>query len=324
MKKKFLSIALALVLALSMGTVAFAVGDDGYDGKLNQQPIVNKTYTINHGTAPAETFEFKFEGKSYKDGNGNLVDNANIPPINNVSIPFDATDETVKKNTQVAIDANNYQLGVYTYEVTEVEPTTKTAGVSYSTEKLYLVLTILRDENSGKHYVAAMHYESANSADKTTGFTNTYDAGSLKVAKKVAGNMADTNKEFTFTITFQAPSGTEIKTNQIQSDAETGSWNGLTYTIRLRHNAEVNLSNIPAGTTYTVTEDYENYTSDDGDFSDTTKTIAGGDNDTVTFTNTLTSEVDMGVFMDSMPYVLLLAVVGVGAIVFFTKKKREN
>ena len=319
-----MSIALALVLALSMGTVAFAVGDDGYDGKLNKAPVVNKTYTINHGTAPAETFEFKFVGKSYEDGNGTLVSDATIPSISNVYIPFDATSETVSKSVEAAINANDYKLGVYTYEVTEVVPTTKTAGVSYSEEKLYLVLTILRDENSGKHYVAAMHYENAESNDKSTGFTNTYDSGSLKVAKKVSGNMADTNKEFTFTITFNAFDGTEIKDGQIQSNAETGTWNGTTYTIKLRHNAEVTLSNIPAGTIYTVTEDSGNYKSDNGNFSDKTKTITGGDNDTVTFTNTLSSQIDMGISTDSMPYVLLLAVVGVGAIVFFTKKKREN
>ncbi len=324
--KKIISIMLALVLALSMTTIAFATETgNNYTDKLNVAPVVPKKYQVNNGTAPAETFTFKFEGVSYVNNEGEADNTVTIPAIANVTISFDDLTQTTNKNQTVTINVNDYALGVYTYKVTEVAPTTKTTGVTYSEEELYLVLTILRDE-SGKKYVAAMHYQSATGTDKSTGFTNTYDSGSLQVTKEITGNMADMDKKFTFTITFTAPAGTQIK-KAISTDATTGTWSedGLTYTIDLGHNESVTLSNIPAGTTYTVTEEAGKYESTSS-FSDDTKTISANDQDTVTFTNTLTSEIDTGIGLDSLPYVLMLVVVCSGAVVFFSKKRasREN
>ena len=321
--KKLISLALALVLILSLSTVAFAAD---YDDYLNVKPVVPKTYKVNNGTAPAETFTFSFAGVSYKNGNGDTVADATIPAIGNVTISFDAISETASKSVAVDIDANDYELGVYTYKVTEVAGST--AGVTYSGEELYLVLTILRDENSAQHYVAAMHYESATGADKRTGFTNQYDAGSLAVTKDIKGNMADMEKEFAFTIVFTAPSGetvnSAITVSKPDATTETITFNGATtctYTINLGDDDTVTFTNIPEGVTYTVSEEAENYTSDNGVFSDENKSISANDEDTVTFTNTLTNEVDTGITMDSMPYILLLTVACMGLFVFISKKR---
>ena len=333
--KKIISIMLALVLVLSMGTVALAAEGDGEATtpaktleEVQDKPIsVPKTYKVNNGTAPGETFTFRFTGVSYKNGDGNVVTGASIPEIGNITTTFSDLTETTTQYATKAINAGDYNLGVYTYEVEEVAPETKTTGVTYSSEKLYLVLTILRDDSSGKHYVAAMHYQNATSEDKSSGFTNEYDSGSLTVTKKIQGNMADMEKKFTFTITFAAPAGTDINST-FASNSENGTWSedGLTYTIALGHDESVTLSNIPAGTTYTVTEDKENYDSDNGVFSDDAKTISANDADTVTFTNTLTQGIDMGISLDSMPYVLMLVVVAAGLFVLISKKRaaREN
>lgn len=311
--KKILSLALALVLVLSMSTVAFAAD---YDDYLDSKPVVPKTYEVNNGTAPAETFTFSFEGVSYKNGDGENVAGATIPAIGNVTISFDAISANTSKSVEVDIDPNDYELGVYTYKVTEVAGST--AGVTYSDEELYLVLTILRDENSDQHYVAAMHYESATGTDKSSGFTNEYDAGSLTVTKDIKGNMADMDKEFAFTIVFTAPSGETVNstitvskpdgTNESITFAEGET--SYTYTINLGDDDTVTFTNIPEGVTYTVSEEEENYTSDHTTVAD--GTIAANDTDADLWTNTLTNEVDTGINMDSMPYILLLAVACMG------------
>ncbi len=322
--KKLVSAALALALTLSMSTVAFA--EQNLDNYLDKAPVVSKTYQINNGTAPAEEFTFHFDGVSYKNGDGQLVTGANIPQIADVKISFDELSANATKTVPATVNAEDFELGVYTYKVNEVAPTTKTTGVTYSNENLYLVLSILRDEQSGKHYVAAMHYATEDGADKSTGFTNEYDSGKLTVTKHTTGNMADLNKQFEFTITFNAPTGTEFKSTIGVTSAEksTESTNTkLVYTAKLANGESAVFDNIPAGATYTVTENKENYKHDAEDevFSDTDKLISAGDTDTVNFTNTLTNEIDTGINLDSMPYVLMLVVAGAGLAVFFFKKR---
>lgn len=242
-----------------------------------------------------------------------------------MTISFDAISENTSKSVEVDIDANDYELGVYTYKVTEVAGST--AGVTYSEEELYLVLTILRDESSNQHYVAAMHYESTTGTDKSSGFTNEYDAGSLTVTKDIKGNMADMDKEFAFTIVFTAPSSetvnSAITVSKPDGTSETITFaegeTTYTYTINLGDDDTVTFTNIPEGVTYTVSEDAENYASEHTTVAD--GTIAANDEDTDLWTNTLTNEVDTGINMDSMPYILLLAVACMGLFVFISKKR---
>lgn len=319
--KKFLSILLALALVLSLGTVAFAAE---YDSYIDVPPKISKTYQVNNGTAPAETFTYTFNGVSYEDTNGDVVEAAEIPAIADATISFDAitaeTGEETKEAT-LAIDVADYQLGVYTYEVTEQAG--NTAGVTYTTDKLYLILSVILNDEDKKCFVAAMRKGTEN-GDKVNTLTNEYDSGSLTVTKKIEGNMADMDKKFDFTITFDA--GDKDFSSTIQSNGN-GMWNSddLTYTIALGHNESVTLSNIPAGVTYTVEEVNGDYTREDTP-SDETKTISADDQDTVTVTNTLNYNgvIDTGVFMDSLPYVLLLVGACAGLVVFFARRRMTH
>lgn len=325
--KKLFPLALAAALTLSMGTTVFATD---YNSKKDQNPVVPKTYMINNGEAPAETFTFSFTGKSYVDVNGKTVEKATIPAIADVTISVPKTAKgSLEKSVAANITASNYNLGKYTYEVTEKAGTT--AGVTYSSEKLYLVLTILRDENSGKHFVAAMHYQNIN-GNKSTGFTNKYDAGSLSVTKKITGDAPDMSETFDFEITFTAPTGKEvdsdIKVKKPDGTTETIAFeedeDSLTYEISLGHDKTVTFSNLPAGVTYEVEEtNAKGYTSSTA-YGDTTKTISANDTDTVTVTNKRNAtNVDLGVMTDNLPYVLMLAGAGAGMLVPFGKKYRK-
>ena len=233
--KKILAIMLTAAMMLSMGTAVFA--DEAADP--NTYTAVPKTYEVKSGTAPAETFTYTFKAISYEDGDGKVYTaddngvcteiNYTIPAIDSIDHPFDETDETVHDFTKnVEIDmTQDYRLGVYTYEVSETIPTIQTAGITYSTEKLYLVLTILREEDSDKYYVAHIHYMSADNLDgkDDKGFTNIYESGSLEITKKITGNMADMTKKFTFTVVFEAVDG-EVLKSTIATNADTS---GIVY-----------------------------------------------------------------------------------------------
>lgn len=90
-------------------------------------------------------------------------------------------------------------------------------------------------------------------------------------------------------------------------------------TFQLKHGDTISIANLPYGVTYTVTETAaEGYT--------TTKTGDTGRisaaEQTAAFTNERKGEIDMGVMLDSMPYVLVLAVVGAAVIALIAKKRR--
>ncbi len=364
--KKILAMMLTAAMMLSMGTAAMAdddttvqtpvAGADGIIGTeddtvvesdkdltdyLDQEIVVPKKYVVNSGTAPAETFEFKFEAVSHKDVDGvtkTVEEGAVIPAIDNVEIAYvENITATTEKTVEKAIDVANYALGVYTYKVTEVAPegTTadpKTAGITYSDEELYLVLTILRDEKSGKHYVAAMHYSNVNNTDKESGFTNEYDTGSLVVGKELEGNMANMDDKFTFTVTFSAADGEIIKNiDTIVTDTATTkreytiTENGYVYTFELGDGETATFTAIPEGVKYTVTEVAGDYTSDGGVWQDTdNKQIDENETEKVIFTNTKTTEVDTGISVDSIPYIAMLGVVAVGGAGVVVSKKRRS
>lgn len=319
--KKLISLALALVMILSLSTVVFAAD---YDEYLDKSTSFTKEYDVKHGEAPAETFQFKAEFVSFKDNEGEDADmEASAAPKVTLG---DAAFGAIAAGTSVAVDVQisdvtDADLGVYTYKITEVAG--KTAGVTYNGKPIFLVVTVLRDEASQNHYVAAVHYETEAGA-KTGEITNEYDAGQLTVTKEITGNMADMHKEFTFTITLTAPEGSNFADNQnvcSNKDAKVAKTDSVwIITVPLGHDESINITNIPVGTTYTVVEEAEGYTSTHTTVAD--GSIASGDADVDVWTNELTSEVDTGIALDSMPYVLILAVVA-GAFVLATVKKRE-
>lgn len=319
--KKLFSLVLTLALVLSVCTAAFA---STKPVEYDVQPTISKTYQVNNGTAPEEQFDFSFTGVSYTNTAGEVFTgtSASIPNIDDVLILFDATSETTTRTTTLDIDPDFYRLGVYKYLVTEEAG--YEAGVTYNTDQYYLVLTIVRDDNSNKHFVSAFHYESLDGEKKDeAGYTNVYDSGKLTVTKHIAGNMADMNKKFTFTITFNP--GEKTWNKNTADITGNGSWgvDSYTYTVSLGNDESVVFDNLPEGVTYEVTEDSENYTKSEV-YSDENKTISAYDEDTVDVTNTLTNEIDTGINMDSMPYILMLAAAAVGMVVFFAKKRSHN
>lgn len=337
--KKFLSMMLALVLVLSMSTVAFATeGGENTYADMTTVTLTKEYKLTNAGTtSPAETFNFSaLTCTNVTDAaDGVTTANAPVPTINNVSYTAgEAGSESAKKNITITLPTYT-SVGIYTYTFSEING--GTAGVTYRSDAITLVVTVI--EQNGKVRVAAVHTEGEGVATKSGEFNNEYSAGSLSVKKTVTGIMGDKEKEFTVKVTFTAPEGdtvreaiTYIDGNEIKTIAAGEGWtDSKEVDITLKHNETVTFNNIPYGVTYTVVEN--DYTGKDNggydpasyQFDDNNKKIDSA-SESVTITNNKGGVVDTGINMDSMPYILMLAVVFMGLFVFFSKKRkmREN
>lgn len=334
--KKILSLALALVLVLSMSTVAFATGGEETTYDDMSTVTLTKEYKLTNAgtTSPAETFAFStLTCTNVTDAaNGVTTTNAPVPTIGSVSYTAgEAGGDSAKKNITITLPEYT-SVGIYTYTFTETDG--GTAGVTYRSEPITLVVTVI--EQGGKVRVAAVHTEGASEA-KSGEFNNKYSAGSLSVKKNVTGIMGDQQKEFTVKVTFTAPAGDTVReaityVDGTESKTIAGGWTGSKEVeITLKHNETVTFTNIPYGVTYTVVEnDYtakENggYDAASYKFDDNNKKIDSA-SESVTITNNKGGNIDTGINMDSMPYILMLAVVFMGLFVFFSKKRkmREN
>ncbi len=331
--KKFLSLALALVLVLSMSTVAFAAeGEKTTYTDMSTVTLIKEYKLTNTGTtSPAETFGFSgLTCTNVTDAaDGVTTTNAPVPTIAGVSYTAgEAGGENAKKNITISLPEYT-SVGIYTYTFTETDG--GTAGVTYRSDAITLVVTVI--EQDGKVRVAAVHTEGEGEA-KSGEFNNVYSAGSLSVKKTVTGIMGDQQKEFTVKVTFTAPEGdtvreaiTYVDGDETKTIAADEGWTGYKEVeITLKHDETVTFNNIPYGVTYTVVEN--NYTAEaDGgydeasyNFDDTNKKIDSA-SENVTITNNKDGEIDTGINMDSMPYILLLAVACMGLFVFISKKR---
>lgn len=323
--KKLISIMLALVFVFSMATVAFATettpsaGTDGTTLVANGGTFtISKEYVVN-GTAPKETFTFTVSKGEVKDGDANTA-----PDVGIGSVEFDGElTETKTVTVQLPTYTN---VGEYRYTISENE--SSNAGVTTQATSLTLVVYVLNGDN-GLVCKVALKDSEGNKVDGFTGnLANKYESGSLAVKKIVTGNLGDTTKDFNVTVTFTNTDGASVISyvDGVETKTITFVDGKAEAEISLKHNETITFTNIPAGTTYTVAE--ADYTADGykasyvySDEADT-KTINADDADTVQIENNKNNEnVDTGISLDSVPFILILAVCAGAAILFVTKRR---
>lgn len=156
------------------------------------------------------------------------------------------------------------------------------------------------------------------------------------VQKVVTGNMSNRSDEFNVTVTFTAPQGKKIKL-PIEAKSEENSvgdvqWEGdeqhKTATFKVKAGTKTVFTNIPEGVTYKV-EEQKASGYDDPVYKTNSKenensgTITGGTADEVIIKNNKSTQIDTGVFMTNLPYLLVLAAAVVGFILFFLNKRHH-
>lgn len=159
-------------------------------------------------------------------------------------------------------------------------------------------------------------------------------SANLTVTKTVTGKLGDTNKAFTFTITKADGTAANITDTNIEiseADRAKVEWKGNGQ-FTLKDGASIIFKNLPSGQ-YKVVEDnysgekYEtSYVVDSGtpeNRREASVTI-GTDAKTIAFTNNCTLQPDLGVLLDTLPYIVILAVVAGGVALLMLRKRRKE
>lgn len=156
-------------------------------------------------------------------------------------------------------------------------------------------------------------------AATTKTVTNTLQTMEVTIKKVVAGNFGDHTKDFAFTVTSDKAFSTD--TGYVLSNSN------KTASFDLKHNKSVTLR-VQAGATLTIAEtNAQDYTmrlaADKGEVTENRYTVSENDA-TITVTNTKNTEVDTGIALDSLPYILLLVLAVLFGIFFLAKHKRRR
>ena len=321
-RKKVLATLLAAVTMLSMGVTAFAQNDSGYTDQ-GTVTVTKKYVATNEGTtSPTETFTLVQVGEGeVKDG-----DATSAPSLGTITgAQFDAGAATkggAEADITIALPTYD-RVGVYEYQLQEVAGTT--AGVTYYGDMIRLVVTVMQGTD-GKLRVAGVHTEGSEGGKSDT-FTNTYSAGALSISKTVDGNMGDHDKYFEFTITLTGEEGKTyadsyaITGGTYDKNPKTISVNGEAVTVMLKDGDTINIANLPYGVSYTVVETDANADGYIANESKYTGTISA-ETQSADFVNTKDGDVDTGITLDTLPYILVFGLVMIAAVVMIMRKYR--
>lgn len=161
-------------------------------------------------------------------------------------------------------------------------------------------------------------------------------SANLTISKTVTGKLGDTNKAFTFTITKADGTAANITNTNIEiseADRAKVEWKGNGQ-FTLKDGASITFKNLPSDEYKIVEEDYsgEKYETSwqigtDGvvhEKNSTATVTIGTTEQTVHFTNHRTLEPDLGVLLDTLPYIVILAVVAGGVALLMLRKHRKE
>ena len=356
--KKGRILGVLLAAAMAFGGVTGAVGTRSVkaDGSSNYK--FDKQYLLkagDRGTAksPAETFLFGKNGKAelYKVQNTKFhtlndkeisdtsdVMEKGIPQtitIGNASFEEgQATIQGTKKEVTItSVDATKYpSAGYYFYKFQETAG--DSAGVTYNTDPYYIRVAVAYNSDTKALEINNVTMFN-NEWKKVSEIDNFYSAGKLTVQKIVTGNMANSDDTFNVTVRFTPKEGKKLKSkiagriidNNLGNVTITDGEDEQTATFKVKAGTTVVFTNIPEGVSYEVEETQANgydapaykVNTKEGN----TGTIVGGKTDEAIITNNKGIQIDTGVFMNNLPYLLVLIFAAACGVGFVVSKKRR-
>ena len=195
------------------------------------------------------------------------------------------------------------------------------------------------------NFVNTYVQEAGTGTTPTTPDPNYEKNGSLNVSKKInaQGETPSATDSFSFTATFAFPEGTDATTlGGVKGNGTDVSLTDGAYTFTLTDGANMKFTGLPVGTKITVTEaGAANYKGSAEVFLDNVKqdTVAatkynellkavtdgklGQNRNTVDVTNTYNHVPTTGIIMNTLPYVLMIALCGAALFGFVAFKRRR-
>ena len=338
---------------------------------------LTKVLTVVSGTAP-DSMKFNFNVYEGTETTGTALDTKSVEfNAGNYTSKGGEKNNGVYTGTfklDVAKLTEGKSVGKYTFTIVEsMDKAYQSVTAERGTVKMVISKVNAKEVDSTATadfgYFVALYDSEGNKILATDAFKNKYGDGNiqnLKLSKTVHGALGNLSKDFTFKIKF-------TKADALQNNTDTGLYKGpqvaelsstatikdgttdiaksayleldKEYTVTLRHNDSLNLSNLPAGIKYEIYEDGSQVeagavvvvTVDNVKYTvtvtdtvfDTTETtkIKGTVNNTdvtAAFQNTNPDSPDMGVILDNAPYIALLAIVAIGGVALMLNKRRRD
>lgn len=337
---------------------------------------LTKVLTVVSGTAP-DSMKFNFNVYEGTETTGTALDTKSVEfNAGNYTSKGGEKNNGVYTGTfklDVAKLTEGKSVGKYTFTIVEsMDKAYQSVTAERGTVKMVISKVNAKEVDSTATadfgYFVALYDSEDNKILATDAFKNKYgddNIQNLKLSKTVHGALGNLSKDFTFKIKF-------TKADALQNNTDTGLYKGpqvaelsstatikdgttdivksayleldKEYTVTLRHNDSLNLSNLPAAIKYEIYEDdsqVENsavvVTVDNVKYTvtvtDTTfdakeptkiKGEVGSTDVTTAFQNTNPDSPDMGVVLDNAPYIAMLAIVAIGGVALMLNKRRRD
>lgn len=340
--KKFLALLLSVLLLLTV-TASFA--EDAVEPSTTGAHFTKKyTGAIPVGDTLTFNTEFvinKTTGSTVAPETAVLPDTITLEVIEDADGVFDVP-------FTVTAPA---EYGTYIYKITE-DTTNANSYVKYDTEALYigvlytaskLTVTLINEPKAAAPADFDVEDRAAdvepeeNPDGKKDQFVNEYKMGAFSVNKKIAGNAANLNDKFVVEVSFTSEKALDNLAMTWTSSTNTGVVNACPVTelkaneaatmqITIGHEETISFQNVPQGVTVKIEEKQQDgkgegnlnfytpaYTNQEITVGETAQEMK--------IVNTKETEIPTGVQLDSIPYIVLLAVAVLGVVGFVVKRR---
>lgn len=363
MKKIFMTLTVMLLgIVMMLAPNAYAVSNPENltpaTGIISFEKLVHTDFS-DVANIPTFTFNFTKSAVSGTPVGGDIQNTvANMPSINSVSTTSswtnatgDDVDDTYTNNVIQTLTANVTftEVGTYTYTFKEASGTER--NMTYDPTEYKVVFDVAKTDtdNDGEYdaleVATQLLYDVTNNNTKVDSvkFTNTVEPfADVYVVKEVTGVKGDITKPFDFTITITDEGSHEYVIEELNN----GTWSAVTgtegtivggtaLTVSLKHNQRVHIKNVMVKTQYSASESgNSNYTTtyklagiaNINDGSQVSDLVVKETDNEVKFINNREDviDIDTGVIINTLPYVMLVAVAVVGLVLIVKSKKNKT